>query len=60
MWIFSRHHKEGQPTYEARAIHEQTIKGIDKAIRATIRLNKEGGATQLLFLASGGDHRAKK
>lgn len=47
-----------------QAIRQETLKKVDAATSNTKKLNKlldkDGGVTQLIFLATGGDRRGKK
>lgn len=58
MWLFLR--RKNCKRGDAKAIHDETMRNMDKAIDVTARLSKEGGTTQLIFLATGGDKRVKK
>lgn len=48
---------------QIQAVHSDTLKKIDKYTKPTKKLNdyiEDRDITNLIFLASGGDHRRKK
>lgn len=64
MWFFGKRRNIAQSDAkeaQIQAIRQETLGKIDEAAKSTERLNKllekDGGVTYMLFLATGGDRR---
>lgn len=67
MFLFGRKRRERAARQEAeiKAIHSDTIERIDKASKTIEKyrldkLLKDAGTTELIFYATGGDHRIRR
>lgn len=65
MWLFDRKKRQNEAARKEaviQAIHAETDGKIEEATRATRKVNqfieKQGGTTNLIFLATGGERRS--
>ena len=66
MWFLNRRKREKEladKEKQIQAIHRDTLKKIDDASRSNAKVNnfieKNGGITEMIFLATGGGRRKK-
>lgn len=67
MWWFKRrkaHDEIARKEALAQKINSDSIQKLNEAVESTKKLNEllesDGGVTQLIFLATGGDRRVKR